>query len=169
VPTSVWKRGLGDVVDQDRRALEVDVVAEDQVLLLAAVQHVVAGAADQDVVAETAEDDVVAAVLQFLRVDEQNRIERRGLDLLRQRARQVRIRDVLDDLAVVAEDDVVEVALLTSGSGQAGREDNLAGSRAEQDVGQFLRHLGDQVRIGPSPQITSRPAAANHARATGTG
>ncbi len=96
------ERRLGDPPEQE------DVVAEDHVVALVAVRHVVAGAADEDVAAEVAEEDVVGTVLEGARVDQPDRRDRRGLNLLQALVGLVRVRGLLHDDAVVAEDHVVE-------------------------------------------------------------
>ncbi len=112
----------------------VHVVAEHQVVLGVAVGHVVPGAGHDHVAAGTAEDDVVVAVLQLPRLDEQDRGQGGGLDLLQQRQRQVGIDHVLDDGAVVAEDHVVVVFL-----GPAGHR---AGSLAVEQVAAGVESVG---------------------------
>ena len=84
-----------------------DVVAKHQVVGLVAVKHVVTGATDDDVAAEMAEHHVVVTALVVTRFDGEDRVEGRGLDLLQQRVRQVRVGHVLDHGTVVAEDHVV--------------------------------------------------------------
>ena len=84
-----------------------DLVTEDEVVRLVTVDHVVAGAADEDVAVAVAEDRVVVAVLVGARLDRPDRRDERRLDLLEPAVRQVRVHDLLDDRAVVAEDHVV--------------------------------------------------------------
>ena len=102
----------GDVADPAQQC--GDVVAEDQVVLLVAVCHVVAGTGDDHVAADVAEDRVVVAVLKFDREDPQHVVDQRRLDPLWQGERLVRVLHGHRDEAVVAADNVVVVRLWTA-------------------------------------------------------
>jgi len=112
--------GAGGALGDPRGAVEDDVVAEDEVVGLVAVGHVVAGAADEDVASEVAVDHVVVAVLQGDRDDLADRGDPGGLDLLQQRVRRVRVGHVLVDPDVVAADDVVVDRLRAAQDGAGG-------------------------------------------------
>ena len=110
------ERRLGDPAEQER------VVAEDHVVALVAVGHVVARAAHEHVAAEIAEQDVVGAVLEGARVDQPDRRDRGRLDLLQALVGLIRVRGLLHDDAVVAEDHVVEQHLQRAEGRQHGAE-----------------------------------------------
>ena len=97
-------------------AVQVDVVAEDQVIFFLAIDRIVAGAADNHIAPEVAKDDIVVTVLQFERINRQDRIQLRRLDFLLERIRQVRIGNVLNNLAVITEDDVAVIVLRPDGN-----------------------------------------------------
>ena len=63
--------------------LKIDVVAEDQIVALATVEHIVTSAADDDIVDLGAEYSIVTAGLQFLRINFKHCVEQRRLNFLR--------------------------------------------------------------------------------------
>ena len=120
MPQSAWKRPLvvaegvvstdAGLARLDDAARQEDLVAEDEVVPRAAVEHVVARAADEHVAAEYLRMiDVVAAVLICARVDPLGRSESPTVVWIFWRRGRGRFGsdDLLDDGAVVAEDDVV--------------------------------------------------------------
>ena len=110
-----------------------------------------AGAGDDDVAAQAAEDGVVGAVLQALRLQADQGLERRGLDPLRQRVGQVRVGHELPDRAVVAEDHIVVGALRATGyRAQAVAVDHVTPGKQvvghRRDIGLDRRAVVDEGR-----------------------
>src|SRR5439155_26964468 len=96
----------GDVAVAPR---ERDVVAEDEVVLRAAVDRVVSGAADEDIATGVAIDEVVLPVLEVARLDVAERRDRGRLDPLQAGLDPrgvARAQDALEDLALVTKDHV---------------------------------------------------------------
>ena len=104
-------QGLEAAAVRVEGAEQVHGVTEDQIVLRTTVDAVVAGAADQHVAVQSAVDPVVLTVLQGPGLEPQDTRDDRRLDLLQRGRDQLGgvagSHDVLDDLAVVAEDDVV--------------------------------------------------------------
>ena len=124
------------------RRIERDVVAEQQVVLAGAVEHVVARTADQEVLPAAADDDVVAGHLGHRRRDQQHPVG--GLDPLQLGQRQVGVLDVLDHEAVIAEHDV--------GVGRRGTALDRARAAALERVAAH----GERVGVGPRRGVDAR-------------